>query len=429
MARKWMLKKYYAAIVLSTLIGTQLVGCTAFSEPQSLIQKEQSIDQEEKQTNEDYEGKYLEVYFDIKDLPEQVTREVFTQAMMKVSDFDDNVWQGEEELTYEEAVKIAVQAAQLEELALVYTDDKIEAKGITSKAIDAPYMTCALDTGMISVDTVASLDRKRILSKEDATHLLMAVANINGKGNHYLGYTNDEDIYGKVLNAFESAVLFHNEKLQSIGSQAVMSGLTTGYNLLNNNYSANFLPELTLRYGHSTLKHATQLIGLLNSEGIVAKVQLEPKTSIFQYLPEWGPVPESTPYYQVETINENLMLAKSLEYDLVFEFQTQQDKLTFNQLVETYAKKNDANQGEGLLAASWWQPLYTSSVPVEEGYKPIDNNIIVDGDYTLNLFCLPEDKEKVSQGLSAIDKTIEVTQVQLWCNDAFYRYLSGESHE
>ena len=47
----------------------------------------------------------------------------------------------------------------------------------------------------------------------------------------------------------------------------------------------------------------------------------------------------------------------------------------------------------------------------------------------LNPFSLPEDKEEVLAGLQTIDPSIEVSQVKMWCNDAFYRYLSGESHQ
>lgn len=64
-----------------------------------------------------------------------------------------------------------------------------------------------------------------------------------------------------------------------------------------------------------------------------------------------------------------------------------------------------------------------------EGYKEIYNNVITDGDYSLNPFCLPQDKEAVLKGFEAIDATLEVEQVKIWCNDAFYRYLTGESHQ
>jgi len=81
----------------------------------------------------------------------------------------------------------------------------------------------------------------------------------------------------------------------------------------------------------------------------------------------------------MEVVNEKLMLAYSLEYDLA--------------------------------------------------YEGIYNNVVTDGDYTFQSFCLEEDKEKVLQGLKLIDESMEASQTQIWCNDAFYRYLSGESHQ
>lgn len=375
-------------------------------------------------------ARYLELYFGIHEVPEVISGAFLEEAMNKVSDTTFNELATKETVTYVEAIKYAVKGAHFEELALGYSKEKVEArklpKLITTE--EAAYVACALDTGLISEEALSDIDQA--IGREQAIDLLMAVAEANGKARNFLGYTNEEAIYGKLLKAWNETTLFENEKLESIGEQAVMNGVVTGYNLLNRHYSANFIPELTLRYGHSTTLHATQLIGLLNSEGIVAKVQLEPKTSIFEYLPEWGDVPPATPDYRVEVVNENFMLAHSLEYDLVFEFETLEDKIRFNDLIETYAKKDDENpEGEGLLLASWWQPLYVSTVEMGEGYKAIYNNVVTDGNYSLNPFCIAEDKEEVLNGLKAIDPSVEVEQTKIWCNDAFYRYLSGESHQ
>ncbi len=325
-------------------------------------------------------------------------------------------------------MRLAVIAADFEELAAVYTKEKVDAKGIDEAMPYGNYIACAIDTGLITQEAITT-QREEVLTSEEVTSLLMAVADAKGLGRQFLGYTNDATIYGKVINAFEAAILFDHEQLEAIGSEAVKTGVTTGYNLINSRYSANFLPDYTLRYGHSSIEHATQLIGLLNSEGIVAKVQVEPKTSVFQYLPEWGPYGEPTPSYRVDVYEDDLMLASALEYDLVLEFATQEDKTNFAHSIEAYAKKNDDNQGEGLIRDAWWQPLYISTVEMGEGYQQIYNNVITDGVYTLNPFALVEDKEKVYEGFKAIDETIEIEQKAIWCNDAFYRYLSGTSHQ
>ena len=433
MSKRFRLKSKHVAFLLAAFVGIGSYNyIDVFAREGQVV--ETSLSQTENTATQNTETqnnkRYLELYFEINEVPEVISGAFLEDAMNKVSDKTFSELSKEETVSYVEAVKLAVKAANFEELALGYTKEKIADKELAIDITDenAAYVACALDTGLISEVALSSMNQT--ISQEDAINLIMAVADANGNARNFLGYTNEADIYGKIMKACEEAALFENEKLQTIGEQAVMNGVTTGYNLLNTHYSANFIPELTLRYGHSTTIHAAQLIGLLNSEGIVAKVQLEPKTSIFEYLPEWGDVPPATPDYKVEVVNEDLMLAYSLEYDLVLEFETVADKVRFNDVVETYAKKNDDNpDGEGLLLASWWQPLYVSTVEMSEGYKEIYNNVITDGNYSLNPFCLPEDKEEVLEGLQAIDPSIEVSQVKIWCNDAFYRYLSGESHQ
>lgn len=429
MSKKFKLKSKHVAFLLAAVVGISTYShIDVFANHAKVTQSDahKTLENIETQNNQ----KYLEIYFGIQEVPEVVSGVFLEETMAKVSDQTFGELSKETSVSFAQAIKLAVKAAHFEELALTYNKEKIAAKAFAADitAEDAPYVACALDTGLMSEAQLTNINRA--LNKEETINLLMAVAEANGKARNFLGYTNEADIYGKLMNATQEAALFENDKLQKIGEQAVMNKVTTGYNLLNTQYSANFIPELTLRYGHSTTIHAAQLIGLLNSEGIVAKVQLEPKTSIFEYLPEWGDVPPATPDYRVEVVNENLMLAYSLEYDLVFEFETVEDKLRFNEVVETYAKKNDDNpDGEGLLLASWWQPLYVSTVEMGEGYKAIYNNVITDGNYSLNPFCLPEDKEAVLSGLKAIDEKVEVEQIKIWCNDAFYRYLSGESHQ
>ena len=433
MSKKLRLKSRSIAFLLAAFVGIgsyQYIDTFAKEGQKvetSLSQTENTVVQNtETQNNE----RYLAYYFGINEVPEVISGAFFEEALNRVSDEALSELSNKEMISYADAVKLAVKAAHFEELALGYTNDKIKDKQLDESLAeqDAAYIACALDTGLINEKALSRMSSP--ISKEGATHLIMAVADANGNGRNFLGYTNEANIYGKITKACEEAALFENEKLQTIGEQAVMKGMTTGYNLINTHYSANFIPELTLRYGHSTTIHAAQLVGLLNSEGLVAKVQIEPKTSIFEYLPEWGDVPPATPDYKVEVVNEDLMLAYSLEYDLVFEFETVEDKIRFNNLVETYAKKNDENpEGEGLLLASWWQPLYVSNVEMGEGYKAIYNNKVIDGAYSLNPFCLPEDKEEVLKGLQAIDSSVEVSQEKIWCNNAFYRYLTGESHQ
>ena len=75
--------------------------------------------------------------------------------------------------------------------------------------------------------------------------------------------SNDPDIYAKLDQAWNSFILFDDSKLAEIGKEAVQNKVTTGYGLKSAAYSARFLPELTLQYGHSDIKHVHQLMGCL----------------------------------------------------------------------------------------------------------------------------------------------------------------------
>jgi hypothetical protein len=98
---------------------------------------------------------------------------------------------------------------------------------------------------------------------------------------HYIGNTNDDDIYTKLLDAYRTSNIIKAPELQTIVDSALKQNLATGYNLKDSRYNSNFIESLSLVYGHENINHAIQLIGLLRSEGIQAKVQFEPKTSAF----------------------------------------------------------------------------------------------------------------------------------------------------
>jgi hypothetical protein len=222
--------------------------------------------------------------------------------------------------------------------------------------------------------------------------------------------------------------------LFDLGAKAVQDKVSTGFSLKKNNCNANFLPELTLTYGHSSLKHINQLLSLLEREGITAKVQLEPKFSIFEYLLEWGPLPEPSPGYFVEQAADNFYLAHSYEYDLSLEFNSVYDKERFDGVIRNYAKKNRDNPPDkALLTSSWWQPLYYSGNSVNTDYGRAYNNMITDGTYYINSFCLPEEMEKARDAFARLNTQqfnkygFKQSLLEIYCNNAFIRYLKGES--
>lgn len=168
--------------------------------------------------------------------------------------------------------------------------------------------------------------------------MLGKILTFNGQYKHYIGTTSDDDIFRKINDAWHTEDLISSTDLRSVFDEALKKNLITGYNLKDSRFDANFDPKQSLTYGHSDIKHAIQLIGLLRSENIQAKVQLEPKTSAFIYLKEWGE-PTQTEDYQVVQIENGNFIAYAKEYDIEFEFDNAEQKNKFQQIVLQYAKR------------------------------------------------------------------------------------------
>ena len=377
---------------------------------------------------------YLKTYFDIDLKDETVTVKEFNKALGKLG--SDVTVEGK--LTYLSAVKAAMKAANFEELVLSYPVNKVkeslksyEIKESVSVDYSA-YLACAIDLGMLSKEDGQKAAKNKSITKNEAETLFMNIANSNGDARNYLANSNDPDIYAKIDNAWNSFLLFDDATLSKIGKSAVEDKTITGFNIKNKAYNANFLPELTLQYGHSDIKHAHQLIGLLQSEGIEAKVQLEPKVSIYQYLLEWGPIPETTPTYEVKKFSDDLYLVYAVEYDLQLEFSNKKDMNRFNGIIETYAKKYKGNEkAKGLIYGSWWQPLYsTKRLDMQkEAYNNIGDIVIDNGMYSLHTFYLPKDKDTVVGKMKELAGNLTVNTEDRVVNKAFYHYLTGEDFQ
>ena len=220
--------------------------------------------------------------------------------------------------------------------------------------------------------------------------------------------------------------------LSEVGKEAVEQKITTGYGLKSAAYDARFLPELTLQYGHSDILHAQQLIGLLDSENINARVQLEPKISIYQYLLDWGPVPDPTPTYEVKKFSDELYLVYAVEYDLKLEFADKEDLMAFDKVIKEFAKKNSENADmKGLIYGSWWQPLYSTvreDMPKED-YHEIYDCVVTNGEYSIHPFTTVEAKDEVVKKLSALHEGLSVNPEKRYVNTAFFNYLTGEDYQ
>lgn len=384
---------------------------------------------------------YLKEWFGVELSDKAFDPKAFSAALKQVAGEDAPVIEGKADVVFwSSAVQAAIVAADYEELAMGYPHEKVIARlnghgtEVPEQEADKFYMTniaCALDVGLITGEEVTRWMAGDIFDAADAEKLLMNIARANGDARNYLGMASDPDIYGKVDQAWNSFIIFDDGKLAEVGKEAVMQQISTGYGIKSAAFAARFLPDLTLQYGHSDIKHAHQLLGLLNSEDIDAKVQLEPKISIYQYLLEWGPVPEATPTYEVKQFDD-LYLVYAVEYDLQLEFNNTEDMMRFDSVIKAYAKKNEGNEdADGLIYESWWQPLYSTTrtdMP-EADYHQMFDCVVTNGIYSIHPFALPENQEKMVEKLTELADGLEVTPVERYCNTAFHSYLKGEDYQ
>lgn len=197
---------------------------------------------------------------------------------------------GDQPLTQSTAVYMAVKAAGLKELAYTYPAEKAarslaklhaddEIPQLTPQA--AQELAAAADTELLPAGLHDAFQRNEPASVSYAEILLGRVLELQGLYKHELGRVSDPDILRKVRDAWNVQNLIQQPDLQTIVDKALQADLITGYNVKDDRYTPHFDRERSLTYGHSEIDHALQLIGLLRSENIDARVQLEPKTSAF----------------------------------------------------------------------------------------------------------------------------------------------------
>lgn len=378
-------------------------------------------------------AEYLDHYFRITLPSDSVDIATFAEALTQITNTPVEI---QEQKDIFEAL---VDAADLTELALTYSSEKAATRlsfhGISREVPSdvQKYLACALDASLLPSSVAEEIISNAPLSSHTASNLLMSIANANGISRNYIGNVQDSDILMRISNSFDHYTLFTDNNLDAIGAEAVKRKASTGYNLKRDADDAQFIPSRTIQYGHSDETHLKQLVVLLASEGMNAKLQIEPKVSIYEYLLDWGPVPEPSPYYMVLENSEDFYLAYAVEYDAKFEFEKKEDLLKFDQIINAYAKKNDENQAKdsnaALLSDSWWQPLYSTNFNADtEAYQEIVDCILMENGYSIHPFSLIENKNNLIitlEGLSGL----EVQEHTLFVNNAFYRYLTGSDYQ
>lgn len=379
---------------------------------------------------DDKAAEYLEAYFDV------TAATSFNDALKAI--FGDDAAQAED-ATVGAAVKAAVENCGLKELALAYPAEKTAASttGVVGVAeATAPYVAAALNASLAS----GTWDFSAELNSDTAAQLLMNAVDIAGLGRNYLGKVSDPDIARKLQSAWKTFGNFDDAVLSQLGADLVIAEASTGYNLKYDGYNANFLDEYTIQYGHSDITHAVQLLALLNSEGIDAKVALEPKTSIYEYMVDWGDptlVTNSSTYALKPIEGTERWLCYATEYDMMLEFDTMAEKNAFDALIERYSKKYSVNQNEdgsftpSLIYGAWWNPLYSSYVPMEDegAFTHIYDNVIRNGEYTIHPFSVVDDTAGIAAVVAEKTPDLAVELVDLYVNNAFHRYLTHVSGE
>ena len=332
-------------------------------------------------------------------------------------------------------IKAGIQLAGLDELAQSYLNEAapdkaakvLEERGILTEEEYMPYVACAADLDLYAKDRPF-----------DVKLFLYRCMEIAGKGRHYIGRITDDDLMEEMHMMLDSMSIFENWELEDVGTKLVLDGIVTGYGLKYAGYEAHFLDPYTIKYSHSDYQHAVQLAGLMRSEGMDGYIQLEPKVSVYEYLKEWGTPPAPSPTYAVQETENGRFLCYSIEYDLMIEFDSAEDKEKFHGLIENYAKKYDdrvdeeGNVTAKLLAESWWQPLYSSATPVKNGeFQEMIDNVVYDrtGKYSIHTFTLSEGTSAVTNKVAEIAPELGMSPFKIYVNPAFIRYVTGTDHQ
>lgn len=233
----------------------------------------------------------------------------------------------------------------------------------------------------------------------------------------YLGQLNEPSLYQRIAINWHNSTAVEPSAFALELRQLIAQGIATGYNLVTTPWPF-FAPERHVIYGHSDIQHAQQLLALLASEGLQARVGLSRKTSAFLYRDDWGTLSQS-----LIDVGNNRRLVETSEYDLHFEFLTAADKTRFVAAINRYAKKESAEQ-TGLILGAWWQPFYRSRTTAE-GFASATQIAVSNGSETTLLLTLPEQAPALVKAIQQLNPSWSIAPEAIWVNLAFHRYLRG----
>lgn len=362
--------------------------------------------------------------------------DLFTVALVMTFGRDalKEIWESgdavDDTFTLLSAVRLMLSLCGLRELAATYTKEQIARSfsgletTINSKALtseDLRAFTAAMDTGLLCKGRLKVIDPQEPLNRESAFHLMERCQVFLGSPKKYIGFVTEPDILGRMTNTWNSLTPVREEHFEQLLDKALCRGLITGYIMKRKGTLSGFDPELRIEYSHNSFTHIKQLLGLLRSESIQAKLQLEPVRTSFFYRPEWGLSPD----LHIDTQANGPMIARKDEHELVMEFVSHEDRDRFHNLIENHAKHNLQHTKEALYD-SWFQPLYRSYVPLKEYVRSV--NLTIENDDTMVCcYVLESNASKVMEDLQRVMPGMLIKTSSIWINTAFARYLEGFS--
>lgn len=310
----------------------------------------------------------------------------------------------------------SVNKLEMTELSNTYSKEKIERSLKGYKKLKKEKLE-ELASKAVLVDLQAITVDDLNYSKNINLKLENYISNFKDISENSLGNISDKNIIERINRKYSTFKVIEKNSLIDSLNIALAKKLTTGYNIKIKSTYANFNPELSLSYGHNGIKHANQLIALMKSEGLDAKVQIEPKTSAYLHMPDWGE--PATPNIVME---DGQIVITPLEYDLQFEFKDKADKMKFIQLIDKYAKKDEVDE-ENLIYDAWWQPfLQTEKI---DGFEKLIVNSASEGEYEAYVLTLPEKSDALIKEL-AKNKNLKLKTKEVYVNPSFYRFMLGE---
>jgi len=337
---------------------------------------------------------------------------------------------GHAEISHIEAIEMLIKLADLEELSCTYNASKINSlfhDVIKDEAIlsdvQLQHLAVAVDVGLVFKGKIRFLDMHSSLTKDFAYHLLFKTALFVNNKKKFIGYVTEPDIISRLEEKWNSPGMIPNPDIEKVMNDLIRKKIISGYHIKMSEEVANFDHHLKITYTHDNFKHVKQLVGLIISENIQAKINIEKKHSTFIYYNEW----DITENLSVEPINDKIFLASRLESDIVFEFASPDKKDHFRAVTNDFAKK-EYNRSKNILFQSWYEPLITSDVPLNS-YNRIKEITIQHGSYLILTFVAEETLTKAVNKMSEFYEKSMIRSRSVWVNDDFYLYLKRDWKE